>query len=147
LKGVRAGEGRPGGGDSSRRAGEAYRFSPFFDRTRYPARGFAGGGPGAPGEYYLDDGGGPPRPGEARPNPKQTGWVGPETEIVMGLPGGGGFGDPLARDPQRVGADVRDGYVTPARAREDYGVVVGDGGEVDLPATAALRAARGQSGK
>jgi N-methylhydantoinase B len=65
----------------------------------------------------------------------------------MGLPGGGGFGDPLARDPQRVGADVRDGYVTPERAREDYGVVVDDGGEVDLPATATLRAARRGGGE
>jgi N-methylhydantoinase B len=69
--------------------------------------------------------------------------VEPGTEIVMGLPGGGGCGDPLTRDPRRVAADVRDGYVTAARAEEDYGVVLDGAGEVDLPATEALRAARG----
>jgi N-methylhydantoinase B len=38
--------------------------------------------------------------------------------------GGGGFGDPLERDPNAVLEDVIDGYVTPPRARGDYGVVV-----------------------
>jgi N-methylhydantoinase B len=131
-----------GGGGASNRLGGAFRFSPFFDRTQYPARGYAGGGAGAPGEYYLDRGAGPPPPG-ARPNPKQTVWVEPGTEIVMGLPGGGGCGDPLTRDPWRVAADVRDGYVTAARAGEDYGVVLDEAGGVDLAQTAALRAARG----
>jgi N-methylhydantoinase B len=42
-----------------------------------------------------------------------------------------------------VAADVRDGYVTAARAEEDYGVVLDGAGEVDLPATEAWRAARG----
>jgi N-methylhydantoinase B len=38
--------------------------------------------------------------------------------------GGGGFGDPLGRDPEAVLEDVVDGYVTVERARKDYGVVV-----------------------
>ena len=38
--------------------------------------------------------------------------------------GGGGFGDPLERDPDAVLEDVADGYVTVERARTDYGVVV-----------------------
>jgi N-methylhydantoinase B len=38
--------------------------------------------------------------------------------------GGGGFGDPLERDPGAVCEDVADGYVTAARAAKDYGVVV-----------------------
>lgn len=38
--------------------------------------------------------------------------------------GGGGYGDPLLRDPQAVREDVEDGYVTPEGARRDYGVVV-----------------------
>jgi N-methylhydantoinase B len=139
-------------------AGGAYRFSPFFDRTLYPARGYAGGAAGARGAYALEGaataetpggaagGGGAPAdgatPGPGRPNPKQTVWVAPQTAIVMGLPGGGGFGDPLARDPARVAEDVRDGYVTAARAVADYGVVLDGAGGVDLPATAALRAGR-----
>ena len=38
--------------------------------------------------------------------------------------GGGGFGPPAERDPDAVRADVRDGHVTPAAAREIYGVEV-----------------------
>ena len=35
-------------------------------------------------------------------------------------PGGGGFGDPAERDPQRVARDVRLGYVSRAAAERDY---------------------------
>jgi N-methylhydantoinase B len=38
--------------------------------------------------------------------------------------GGGGYGDPLERDPKLVLEDVIDGYVTVERARKDYGVVI-----------------------
>jgi DNA-binding transcriptional regulator YhcF (GntR family) len=38
--------------------------------------------------------------------------------------GGGGWGDPLTREPQRVLIDVRDGYATVAGAARDYGVVI-----------------------
>jgi len=73
--------------------------------------------------------------------------VEPETDIVLGLPGGGGFGDPLTRDPELVRADVLDGYVSRERALEAYGVVLEgapdrvDGAlHVDLSATQRLRA-------
>jgi N-methylhydantoinase B len=52
--------------------------------------------------------------------------------------GGGGWGDPLNRPPDRVAADVRDGKVSAEGAREDYGVVLIDG-TPDTEATAALR--------
>jgi len=56
--------------------------------------------------------------------------------------GGGGYGDPFERDPLAVAADVRDGYVSPAAARERYGVVVDPAtSAIDAPATAAARAA------
>jgi N-methylhydantoinase B len=54
-------------------------------------------------------------------------------------PGGGGWGDPRARDPEQVARDVRDGLVTVAEAREVHGVVLAADGSVDEPATAALR--------
>ncbi|MBB3726547.1 hydantoinase B/oxoprolinase family protein [Nonomuraea dietziae] len=59
--------------------------------------------------------------------------------------GGGGWGSPYERDPERVAADVRDGKVSVEGARTDYGVVFEEGagpegGRVDVPATAALRA-------
>ena len=42
--------------------------------------------------------------------------------------GGGGYGDPLTRDPESVADDVREGWVSPARARSEYGVILtGDG--------------------
>ena len=53
--------------------------------------------------------------------------------------GGGGYGDPLARDPERVRADVDFGYVSAARARDGYGVVFDNDGKVDSAATAKLR--------
>ena len=56
--------------------------------------------------------------------------------------GGGGFGEPLERDPERVLEDVLDGYVTCERAERDYGVVISDGLAVDRDATVRLRAAR-----
>ena len=57
---------------------------------------------------------------------------------LVQVPGGGGYGDPLQRDPSRVLDDVLDGFVSPQSAREQYGVVI-DGAEVDAAATAALR--------
>jgi N-methylhydantoinase B len=52
--------------------------------------------------------------------------------------GGGGFGDPLERDPAAVADDVAAGLVTLARARDVYGVVLADG-EADARATQVLR--------
>src|SRR5207244_13457450 len=54
--------------------------------------------------------------------------------------GGGGYGDPLTREPERVRQDVLAGYVSTARARLGYGVVLAPDGEVDDRATLAERA-------
>jgi N-methylhydantoinase B len=66
--------------------------------------------------------------------------------IRMWSGGGGGYGDPLDRDPAAVAADVVAGLVSLSRARDVYGVVLADG-TVDEAATTrrreALRAARG----
>lgn len=56
-----------------------------------------------------------------------------------GPQGGGGWGDPLRRDPADVAADVRLGAVTAASATAVYGVVLDGDGDVDSPATAAER--------
>jgi len=53
--------------------------------------------------------------------------------------GGGGWGDPLERDPELVALEVRRGLVTAEGAR-DYGVVVGAEGELDGGGTEDLRA-------
>src|ERR1700730_15043206 len=54
--------------------------------------------------------------------------------------GGGGWGSPYERDPERVHGDVVRNYVSRARAREDYGVVLTSQLAVDAEATARLRA-------
>jgi N-methylhydantoinase B len=55
--------------------------------------------------------------------------------------GGGGYGNPLQRDPEKVRVDVRDGFVSNQLAREVYGVVLGpDSLEIDIAATESLRA-------
>jgi N-methylhydantoinase B len=60
--------------------------------------------------------------------------------LVNDTGGGGGFGDPLLRDPARVAHDVRNGFVSVASAAADYGVVVDPVTfEVDAPGTARLR--------
>lgn len=65
--------------------------------------------------------------------------------------GGGGFGDPLERAAALVAHDVRQEYVSPAVARDIYGVVIGADGYADLEGTERrreeLRKARQKSSK
>jgi N-methylhydantoinase B len=53
--------------------------------------------------------------------------------------GGGGYGDPLEREPRAVAADVQDRKVSIEMAGGAYGVVVDDAGQVDASATRTLR--------
>jgi len=70
----------------------------------------------------------------------QGGWV------ERPAAGGGGFGDPLRRDPQAVLRDLYRGYYSIGEAKDLFGVVVAEG-KVDEAATAKLRAERaGQAG-
>jgi N-methylhydantoinase B len=61
---------------------------------------------------------------------------------MMQSGGGGGFGDPMERDPELVGEDVREGYVSPTVAHNVYGVVLTSTGDVDVYATRLRRAAK-----
>ena len=63
------------------------------------------------------------------------------TTAIVVTAGGGGWGDPLARDPERVAADVAEDYVSIEAARDQYGVVFRSGTfDVDHEATARRRA-------
>ncbi|MEV4072979.1 hydantoinase B/oxoprolinase family protein [Nonomuraea fuscirosea] len=63
--------------------------------------------------------------------------------LVNNTGGGGGYGDPFEREPVRVAADVRNGFVSVAAAARDYGVSVDPVTfEVDAEATERLRAGR-----
>ena len=64
--------------------------------------------------------------------------------VRLETPGGGGFGDPMTRDPAKVARDVAFGYVSAAMAASDYGVALDAEGRVDAAATARLRKATGK---
>lgn len=59
--------------------------------------------------------------------------------IAYSFQGGGGWGDPIDRDPAAVADDVRDGFVSVESAREIYGVVLAEDGAVEVDATAERR--------
>ncbi len=84
--------------------GYQFEFSAMFDRVENPARGRAGGGDGAPGKVYLDDG--TPFSSKGRQA------IPAERHLILELPGGGGFGDPAERDPAAIANDIAQGYIT-----------------------------------
>ena len=57
----------------------------------------------------------------------------------MAMPGGGGYGAALEREPARVREDVLDGFVTREGAQRDYAVVLDDELNVDVDATGKAR--------
>ncbi|WP_265517808.1 hydantoinase B/oxoprolinase family protein [Nitratireductor luteus] len=66
--------------------------------------------------------------------------------VAVGTPGGGGYGNPLERPPERVLQDVAMGYYTREQAERLFGVVIA-GMEVDADATEALRRAQSVSAR
>ena len=64
----------------------------------------------------------------------------PENDkLVVEMPGGGGYGSPLDREPETVRKDFEWGYVTRDHARSVYGVVLDGNGKVDEAATGEAR--------
>lgn len=100
-------------------------------RFRYPADGLFGGKAGTKSKFLIND------------VPKDAGalnFASPGDIITFYNPGGGGYGDPLERDPEMVDSDVSNGYVSLEKAREDYGVVIDPKTmKLDLKATQELR--------
>ena len=113
------------------------RLSVLAEKAVLPPFGVCGGGSGATNRFWVRRG---DRPIQPSPLPGKVGGfpIEPGDVVMMESSGGGGFGDPLERDPARVAADLAEGYVTAASAERDYGVVW-RGGRVDDAATAALR--------
>ena len=131
------GAGRQRGGLGVRRDLEFYdheaSFSLLTDRTRSGPWGVFGGRAASPARFYRN----PDTAAEETLASKSTTKLDPNEVVSVQTPGGGGYGDPLERDPQAVLADVRDGKVSAAKAAEEYGVVIDDG--VDTAATEAKR--------
>jgi N-methylhydantoinase B len=108
-----------------------------MERLRFQPWGVAGGKAGATGRVVLN-----PGTPEERAVPKiDLLALAPGDVLSIRTPGGGGHGDPLERPAEQVLADVHAGLVTPAHARDAYGVVV-TVGAIDEAATASLRAGR-----
>ncbi len=113
--------------------GEGHRYRPW---------GFRGGREGQPAKLDLVPSGGDAR---ALPSKVPHMAVPDGGRFVCYGPAGGGYGNPLARDPEAVLDDVADGVISIATASQDYGVVITSALTLDLAATAALRGQRSAS--
>jgi N-methylhydantoinase B len=122
----------------------------FAQGLQHPAAsGLAGGEPGRQSVYLIT--GVPAALGLADGAPGPVDWSLPSRDSAMDTgqahvavaQGGGGYGDPLTRDPRSVAADVTAGAVTVRRAGQDYGVALTEGADgrwtADLGGTQALR--------
>ncbi|NMG38143.1 methylhydantoinase [Chelativorans sp. ZYF759] len=114
------------------------RASFVMDHGRYGPQGALGGADGAvntvtvwrDGEAHV-----PKHLSKEQDVPMRAG-----DSVSVETPGGGGYGDPLQRPPERVLQDVRLGYYSPEQAADLFGVAVADG-RIDAAGTAELRGA------
>lgn len=108
-----------------------------------PPKGVQGGGDAAPSRNWVRD-----ELGSLKAvSPFGSVTVGPQEAVAFRACGGGGYGEPRDRTPDRVLQSVRRGWVSQKRAREVYGVSImenadGDGLSVDQAATDQLRKGR-----
>jgi N-methylhydantoinase B len=107
--------------------GEGHRYRPW---------GFLGGNEGMPAKLDLMT---PGQADRALPSKVPHMNIGTGGRFVCYGPAGGGYGNPLERDPAKVADDVLDEVISVGTARRDYGVVVSSRGIVDEAATAKAR--------
>ena len=111
------------------------------DGYHHPPRGTQGGGSAAPSIAFKVD-----ADGEREVEPIAQVVLEPEELLGHLLSGGGGYGDPREREPERVREDVLARFVGFERARDVYGVafkrnVLDDSLEIDWDGTERLRRA------
>ncbi|MFM9971070.1 MAG: hydantoinase B/oxoprolinase family protein [Burkholderiales bacterium] len=107
-----------------------------IDRIHCPPWGLAGGRDGLGNQVTVRENG---VENNNLPNGKLAlQRLKPGDALMLRAGGGGGFGSPLLREPNRVAHDVKQGYVSVEAARLQYGVVVSAEGVVDQDATRAL---------
>jgi len=105
-------------------------------RFIHPPEGLFGGKPGGRAQFLING-----VPG----NPYGLTQLKPGDVVTIDAAGGGGFGNPLDRDPEMVESDVIEGYVSLERAQEDYRVIINPRTmKVDKEATRKLREALGK---
>ena len=106
-----------------------------FERVHFPPRGRDNGGSGSKGRISLAS-------GEVLRN-KGFQAIPKGDRLIVEMPGGGGYGDPMTRDADAVADDVRAGFIDTATAEKDYGVIVSEDFTVDAVRTAVRRQAAG----
>ena len=112
-------------------------YSVLSDRAVIPPFGVLGGASGQP--YVVSvvrDG---VETGFTTPGKVTGHTIVRDDTVIMRSAGGGGYGDPLTRDPMSVCRDVAEGLVSRTRAADVYGVVLDDDGNVDSAASEAAR--------
>lgn len=114
------------------------RFTLRGDRRDHPPYGIEGGATGAPSTHLFIRADGSERYLPTMPMESFTARAGDVFRLIGA--GGGGYGDPLKRDPGRVADDLLEGKVSVEGAARDYGVVFADDGvSIDLAATRRRR--------
>ena len=103
----------------------------MYERVDNAPKGRNGGYDGAAGRVSCTNG------DPMRPKGQQH--ISTGGHLVLEMAGGGGFGDPASRDPERVAIDVRNSLVSPKSAVDDYRVVLNEDGSVDELATQSIR--------
>jgi N-methylhydantoinase B len=100
-------------------------------RHIHSPEGLFGGNPGAKAQFLVNGVSG---------NPFGLTQLKPGDVVTIDAAGGGGCGNPLDREPERVESDVIEGYVSLEKAREDYGVIINPKTRtLDAEATRKLR--------
>ena len=108
-----------------------------MDHGRFGPQGVLGGADGAPNEVTVWRDGTAYVPEHL--SKEQDIPLAPGDRVRVKTPGGGGYGDPLTRDPALVATDVALGRYTPSEAETLFGVILTDTGEVDTAATTSKR--------
>ncbi|WML58908.1 hydantoinase B/oxoprolinase family protein [Neobacillus sp. PS2-9] len=107
------------------------------DGHKYAPWGFNGGKSGAVGGLSIRNADGTDR--KQLPSKLANTVTKPGSILQLVGPCGGGYGNPFERDPEKVLADVLDGFITSDKALYDYGVVITEDEQVDLVKTAQFR--------
>jgi N-methylhydantoinase B len=111
-------------------------FSAHSDRHRIPPWGLKDGLPGGCGRFILN----PKSPDMKVIASKVSDVLIREGDVISAqTAGGGGYGSPQERDPQRVVFDCKQAKVSEQQARDLYGVVLTKDAGVDHKNTSSLR--------
>jgi N-methylhydantoinase B len=104
-------------------------------RTKCPPWGLNGGSDAEYSDYLMKE----PGDNDFKMSFGTRRLVPVDTEVIVRTGGGGGWGDPLEREPAKVCSDVMEELVSSKAAREQYGVVMDAKFKLDTAATAELR--------